>query len=166
MNKEELRELSQRLAGYQDENIAQVRIKLIEMSKLTEQPTVTNEDVNKYLVDQLEVLDNPTKYHYKDVEKCRTIVSSTRLAIKHFIDKLQAPQQSDNSEWISVEDRLPCTINEFNESETVLTFDREYNTVGMAYIDDGEWMNNENSQRLGNEIDITHWMPLPTKPKQ
>lgn len=67
------------------------------------------------------------------------------------------------SKWIETKNKLPDTINEFNESEMVLIFYQD--TIEIGYYDDeDEWWWNENGNNLFNKV--THWMKLPSKPKQ
>ena len=59
------------------------------------------------------------------------------------------------SKWISCEDKNP----EANKEVLTVTNTGEM-TIGWAHKN-GEWANWE----LENTWDITHWMPLPERPK-
>ena len=67
------------------------------------------------------------------------------------------------SKWIKTKNKLPDTINEFNESEMVLIFYKDTIEIGYYDDEDGLWWN-ENGNNLFNKV--THWMELPPKPKQ
>ena len=73
---------------------------------------------------------------------------------KGFADGMLAPKQS---EWISVEERLP------KEVEHIIVCDED-GTVGEAIFLKAsrlfEWVDNENIAF------VTHWMPLPEAPKK
>ena len=78
------------------------------------------------------------------------------------------PHEND-SEWISVEERLPeitetvlIAYKEKWEWETEWTFDVD---VGSLDITGREW-NTYHDLYEGQELHITHWMPLPEAPKE
>jgi len=64
------------------------------------------------------------------------------------------------SDWISVKDRLPT-------KETYLILYDEKNGCAPGYYEDQWWTyffyGNECNARAEN---VTHWMPLPTPPKE
>ena len=75
----------------------------------------------------------------------------------------------NKSEWISVEERLPeitetvlIAYKEKWEWETEWTFDVD---VGSLDITGREW-NTYHDLYEGQELHITHWMPLPEPPKK
>lgn len=62
--------------------------------------------------------------------------------------------------WIPVTERLP----NFNEKVLVITANGNFKVANCNFYDDGTkayWMTNDG---LGGK-NITHWMPLPTPPK-
>jgi hypothetical protein len=63
--------------------------------------------------------------------------------------------------WISVKDKLP------KENEHVIVFD---NTEGICrgYIRYGSWQHYPIGSYAGDGclFDVTHWMPLPSPPKE
>lgn len=74
------------------------------------------------------------------------------------IEELQKPQ------WISVEERLP------EENEKVLTFAR-FKHDGSWWMDITSWTGVTNHDipkfwGYGEEMVVTHWMPLPEPPKE
>lgn len=65
--------------------------------------------------------------------------------------------------WVSVKERLPET------TEDVLVIDE----MGEMSVDWMEWLNIKGTKRIWSEnektatkFEITHWMPLPTGPKE
>ena len=80
-----------------------------------------------------------------------------------FLAGYQAAQQ-----WISVKDRLP------EQDVAVLTYGQVLNNppevlgVRRRYNGDQEWKHTWESEDgfIYRENDITHWMPLPTAPKE
>jgi hypothetical protein len=68
----------------------------------------------------------------------------------------------DANKWISMEDRLP------EENGRYLCYVKEQNDLGISYY---QW-NCAYTEGVGfikpnhNTIEITHWQPLPTPPKQ
>lgn len=61
-------------------------------------------------------------------------------------------------DWISVKDRLPKDV------ETYLVYGgNKYGIMLAIYYGDGEWLTDDltNITRF-----VTHWMPLPTPPKE
>ena len=77
-------------------------------------------------------------------------------------------------EWISVKDRLPE-----NNTPVLVCFDNRYDfgggndlTIGVydalgVQVKKGEWYDEGswNADYGYDEIAVTHWMPLPEKPK-
>lgn len=60
------------------------------------------------------------------------------------------------SEWISVNDRLPKTM------ELVFVYRKGLDIVRIEYLmNDGEWFNDDIYK-----ASVTHWMPLPEPPKE
>lgn len=82
-------------------------------------------------------------------DKCPLAVSATDLAntINLALDKVLGEQ------WISVEDRFPV-------NERVITFSPAY--------EEGEHMRHRvmDGQFVKVCFDVTHWMPLPSAPKE
>jgi hypothetical protein len=63
------------------------------------------------------------------------------------------------SEWISVEERLP------ERSTRVLAYSKKYNEVNVYYYGGAdEWWDND-GWASAKYYEITHWMPLPEAPK-
>jgi hypothetical protein len=61
--------------------------------------------------------------------------------------------------WIAVSERLP------ENDYSVLCFNGNYRHIG--YYLRGEWFKSyDNKVDVANGWDVTHWMPLPTPPKQ
>lgn len=68
------------------------------------------------------------------------------------------------SPWISVEDRLPETTDEFGRSEDVLILDENgWRTVAMYCIPENKWYLSVGAIQGDCEypFEITHWMPIP-----
>ena len=62
-------------------------------------------------------------------------------------------------EWISVKDRLPEAY------ATYLVYGRSvYGIVFADYYGDGEWLTSNDLTNITRFV--THWMPLPTPPKE
>lgn len=85
------------------------------------------------------------------------------------IAKLTVDLDNAKSEWISVEERLPeitetvlIAYKEKWEWETEWIFDVD---VGSLDITGREW-NTYHDLYEGQELHITHWMPLPEPPKK
>lgn len=64
--------------------------------------------------------------------------------------------------WISVEDKLPESLNEYRDMfNYVLVYDRRWG-VDFARLEKGRWLT-----RLMIEFrQVTHWMPIPEKPME
>lgn len=64
--------------------------------------------------------------------------------------------------WVSVEDRLPDTFNEHGDTfNYVLAYDRRWG-LDIARLDRGKWV----SRLLTEYRQVTHWMPLPSAPRE
>ena len=73
----------------------------------------------------------------------------------------QAIQALSQSEWVSVEDRLP------KNNVGVLVFipiEDNHITSGM-YDYDNKWVLLDDYRLIEDDKQITHWMPLPQQPK-
>lgn len=87
---------------------------------------------------------------------------------KKLINAIQALSQS---EWISVEDRLPeIGLNEEFEhaSEMILLSDGEFTYYGQYESSEefGSYFIDANGDDFENDgVEITHWMPLPQPPQ-
>ena len=76
-----------------------------------------------------------------------------------------------NNEWISVAERLPeeqetylVVIKEWSHSRGRWNHEVDVATSGGTYID-GFW-DTFNDWCEGQEVHITHWMPLPKPPQE
>lgn len=80
------------------------------------------------------------------------------VCLKTISEHLYNAGYRKQSEWISVEERLPKHL------EKVLVCDTEQKMVTAMYIDygngNGDW---GTAVRLTNKV--THWMPIPEPPK-
>ena len=69
--------------------------------------------------------------------------------LKDVLDLIdEQPTLTPQSEWVSVEERLP------EPTYCVLVYTTDYSIEVDARGSDGEWMSYE----------VTHWMPLPSPP--
>ena len=69
------------------------------------------------------------------------------------------PDDVRNMKWIPVSERLP----EYCDFVLVYTIDK---TVGEAILDKGRKFYWVNTDEDAEPIAVTHWMPLPTPPKE
>jgi hypothetical protein len=70
------------------------------------------------------------------------------------------------SQWISVKDRLP--ENKDNYVYIVTIYSHYKNNIfvePLKYIYD-QWCNMHDEELLDGEYEVTHWMPLPSPPKE
>jgi hypothetical protein len=77
--------------------------------------------------------------------------------LPHLFEKPQSP-------WISVEDKLPETTDEFGRSEDVLILNENGEmTVAMYCIPENKWYLSVGAIQGDCEypFEITHWMPIP-----
>lgn len=76
-------------------------------------------------------------------------------------------EQQSNTEWISVEDRLPENNTEILVFSTELQKSTSNTLVPLAcfYKDKFRHYGDNVSQAWLDGIKITHWMPLPNNPK-
>ena len=104
------------------------------------------------------------------------------LEPSQYIEIISAADVAPVQEWISVDDRLP------EPEQDVILCTREIETYGkhhekkkiyrniyMGYFDGDEWLTSychgceyifRMNEKYPNEtIEVTHWMPLPEKPK-
>ena len=87
------------------------------------------------------------------------------LALKHSkVYRISEEIEEDKSPWISVEERLPETTDEFGRSEDVLILDENgWRTVAMYCIPENKWYLSVGEIQGDCEypFEITHWMPIP-----
>lgn len=78
------------------------------------------------------------------------------MTAQHLAEHLHAQGYRKQSEWISVEERLPPV------NSTVLIYTSLHTIAIWHYIEAGIWVTGQ-----GYEVTIgdTHWMPLPEPPK-
>ena len=77
--------------------------------------------------------------------------------------------ENPKSQWISVEERLPETTDEFGRSEDVLILDENgWRTVAMYCMPENKWYLSIGAIQGECEypFEITHWMPIPELPKE
>lgn len=73
-------------------------------------------------------------------------------------------------EWISTKDRLPALERDSKYSADVLVATKNCGPIEIAHIDHTEsapwWRRSCYCQELiGRADEVTHWAPLPAKPK-
>ncbi len=74
--------------------------------------------------------------------------------------------QSEQDNWISVEERLPDTNEAFGESAFVLGIEEEFNEPVTVWYNSRHKIWRVAHYKADNDpIDITHWQPLPPPPK-
>lgn len=81
-----------------------------------------------------------------------------------FIEGAKWADNNQPSPWVSVEERLPETTDEFGRSEDVLILDEnEWRTVAMYCIPENKWYLSVGAIQGDCEypFEITHWMPIP-----
>lgn len=99
-----------------------------------------------------------------DTMKSKIVISALRIAknyVKHFIES--------KTPWISVKDRLPEADGKYmvwRDGEwEICEFDAEYQRFGYTYEDYDEMYSRLIQWDDNIHDDVTHWMPLPKKPK-
>ena len=100
---------------------------------------------------------------------CEALHNAYNAGKTHSIEEMKKQGYRKQSEWISVEERLPeitetvlIAYKEKWEWEAEWTFDVD---VGSLDITGREW-NTYHDLYEGQELHITHWMPLPEPPKK
>lgn len=102
-----------------------------------------------------------------DVDDCKDYTNpNTEKAYAGFVIGYQAAlaSQAQQSQWISVEERLPESKNE------VLVFEKS-NNVSFSFFDGKAWFINEYERNYGYiqrklpDGLVTYWMPLPPAPE-
>lgn len=91
------------------------------------------------------------------------------IARMFFVEGAKWADNNPKSPWISVEDKLPETTDEFGRSEDVLILDEnEWRTVAMYCIPENKWYLSVGAIQGDCEypFEITHWMPIPELPKE
>ena len=83
-------------------------------------------------------------------------ITDRKIALLTAIDVLKQSstvEAEPENGWISVKDRLP------DDDTLVLVYSRQGNYMNLKvdYIHGGKWF---------NSMLVTHWMPLPTPPKE
>lgn len=81
------------------------------------------------------------------------------VLFKHCIDQIERDQKEiselrEKQRWISAAEKEP----EYDMPQLALTADGDVITANYAY---GEWFDT-----WGQDVDVTHWMPLPEPPKE
>lgn len=102
-------------------------------------------------------------------DKVVKIPEHSREEIKELLDNwkggtIVAGCDISISPWISVEDKLPETTDEFGRSEDVLILDENgWRTVAMYCIPENKWYLSVGAIQGDCEypFEITHWMPIP-----
>lgn len=95
----------------------------------------------------------PTPMHGRTFNKYPTGV----YCLQHVQDGWQAYQaRAAQSEWISVEERLPET-----ETSVLVCTERGYIFLSWASNEDVFWFYNEDEDDR-----VTHWQPLPEPPEE
>jgi hypothetical protein len=87
-------------------------------------------------------------------------------------EKMTAKGYRKQSEWISVEERLPDAIDSYivvvkQKYEWEAEWEYDTDVASFVFCDgyiDGVW-NTYNDWKEGQECHITHWMPIPEPPK-
>ena len=103
--------------------------------------------------------------HYETELELAQYVSKLEAQVKAYkalCERLQAQadEMRSGSQWISVEDRMPTV------AERVLVFTGEVEeAIYWAERDrDGEVVRDGFCDVFENDIEVTHWMPLPASP--
>jgi len=113
------------------------------------------------MIDQ--VIEGLDLFHKKMVDLCEVVrVNQQRISE---LESNKPTQMSErNSEWISVEDRLPEVVT----FVIVCAFNNE---IRSAWLSEGEfdervWYTSEDYKSGYYKLDdVSHWMPLPEPPE-
>ncbi len=68
-------------------------------------------------------------------------------------------------EWISVEDRLPDVSEKYGESDYLLCIDEHNNQEFVGWYSNKYGWKVAHYMAISSEVKVTHWQPLPKKPK-
>lgn len=91
-------------------------------------------------------------YHIS--KKDDTVEYLSNAGITHWLRPLSTPSQE---KWISVKDRLP--ESKPLESKVVLTINKGGHVDVLTF-----WQNSWYKDKVLDETEISHWMPLPSPP--
>ncbi len=68
-------------------------------------------------------------------------------------------------EWINVEDRLPDVSEKYGESDYLLCIDEHNNQEFVGWYSNKYGWKVAHYMAISSEVKVTHWQPLPKKPK-
>lgn len=122
-------------------------------------------DGEELLNDINESIEIESESESADTMKSKIVISALRIArnyVKRFI--------KHKSPWISVKDELPKADGKYmvwRDGEwEICEFDAEYQRFGYTYEDYDEMYSRLVGWDDTIHDDVTHWMPLPEKPKE
>jgi len=104
--------------------------------------------------------------NYKDWETC--INDQPNYKIEGIMDKVAERYHELMNDWIGVDDRLPKvdnTINTFGQRVECLVF-WENDVYKGTYVNLGTPFWSVSHVSSSSSLNVTHWKPLPTPPKQ
>lgn len=89
----------------------------------------------------------------------RDVFARVMSEVAKTLDKVPFCEIEQQSEWISVKDRLPA------DDATYLVYARNwYEIVVAIYYGDGKWLTCDDLTNITRFV--THWMPMPMPPKE
>ena len=89
----------------------------------------------------------------------RDVFARVMNEVAKTLDKVPFCEIEQQSEWISVKDRLPA------DDATYLVYGRNwYGIVVAIYYGDGKWLTCDDLTNITRFV--THWMPMPIPPKE
>ena len=129
------------------------------ISEATEVTSLTTEEVRKAAIKV--VSENLTGGEFQNDEYEAIKIIDALIEAGHITTQEQRREDKPLTGWISVKDGLPI----FNEKVLVYTFADELFIAHRAsgIMVTGEWY--ESFRNLQIRSSITHWQPLPEKPK-